>query len=145
MRRPTDGHGKVSKVDREDSKKKVALNKADQKRAFAARQTSFKALKKRADRLHAFWRKIESLRERMEEDRKLKEQVAKQLAKALKELEKLVGDSQTFVKAETAKGVVGVSPQADKGVLGAGPVNIGSFAVVITALYVYFSKKLKKD
>lgn len=139
------GRNSVSQADRKDSKQKVALNKVQQKVAFEARKSSCKALKRRADKLETFRKNLDALKRKMEEDQKLRERVAKQIAKAIKETSKLLQDSQTLIKAEQAKGTVVVSAQEDGGILKTtAPTNIGSFLVVIVALYAWIAKSLKK-
>ncbi|MEM6933359.1 MAG: hypothetical protein AAF526_07175 [Pseudomonadota bacterium] len=147
MARPArTGSNRVSEIDRKDSKRKVALNKVEQKKAFEARKNNFKALKRRADKLDAFRKNLSDLKRKMEEDQKLRERVAKQIAKAIKETAKLLEDSQSLIKSEQAKGVVIVSQQDDAGILKTtAPTNVGSFLVVIVALYAWLSKKLKKS
>jgi len=127
--------GSVSDVDRDESKKKVALNKVEQKAAFAALARRHGSIARDVTKLRDALAKIEQSQKDDDEKRKLRDQVAKAVAKVLK-------DAQEMVKEQ--KGSVVVDKGLDAQLMKFASANTGNFLVILAFLVTYFLQKKPK-
>ncbi|MCL5777952.1 hypothetical protein M1105_13265 [Limibaculum sp. FT325] len=130
-----DGRGGVSDADRADSKKKVAINKAEQKAAFSEIVKRHNAIGRDVAKLRDAMAKIDQMQKDEEEKRKLREKVAKAVAKVLK-------DAQDMVKSQS--GTVVVDKALDAQLMKFASANTGNFLVILAFLVSYFLQKKPK-
>lgn len=100
------GRNKVSKLDRDTSKKKVALSKAKQRDAMAAKNfvQHQKQVKKDLLQLIKLRRSIEEMMEKLKEDRQLDQRFLGQVTKKVKALQ----DFDKFIKTSEREHSIGV-------------------------------------
>ncbi len=105
----TKGGNKVTKLDRDTSKKKVALSKAKQRDALAAKNfvQHQKQIKRDLDNLRKLKRSIDEMMTKLKEDRQLDQRFMGQVIKKVKALQ----DFDGFVKSSAKDHMAGVQQQ----------------------------------
>ncbi|WP_319546960.1 hypothetical protein [Ruegeria conchae] len=100
------GGNRVTKLDRDTSKKNVALSKAKQRDALAAKNfvKHQKQVKKDLEQLIKLRRSIEEMLKKLKEDRQLDQRFLNQVTKKVRSLK----DFSTFIKASEREHSVGV-------------------------------------